>query len=472
MKTSSFAATSAIASPQTHFIMAPESQKPVIVAASYPLPGHSDGPIQVAGHLARSGYKVYYVSNQDFKQKIEGAGCIFVEAPWKITLDDLPERNDIPPNMRMMWDLKHIFADSIPTHFQALKDTLERVHDENPGRKIIIFQELTHCGILPFVYGAPLPRGFDKLPPTITMTTTNNIYPDEGVPPFGLNVPYDPTPENLAMWRTVRKSLEPVNADLAGYFNKLIKSVGATRDMTEAVWSVAPTVGDVTLFPTTTSTDYPRSSPQKRFRYIGGLPLKPLDASYVYPEWWPLITANAALPESQRKKVVFVTQGTLSPIFTELLVPAIRALADREDLIVIVTLGARGATLDPAELGIPIPANTRVIDYLPYDALLPYTDVFFTNAGYNSFMHGIMNGVPMLVAGKDADKPEVAFRAEYCGVAVNLRTGDPTEAQIREGVDKVLGEPKYKQRALELQKENVEMDSLRQVELVIEELAA
>ena len=92
--------------------------------------------------------------------------------------------------------------------------------------------------------------------------------------------------------------------------------------------------------------------------------------------------------------------------------------------------------------------------YLPYDTLLPYTNVFISNGGYNGSMNGVVNGMPMLLVGTDADKEEVSARAEYASVAVNLRVQTPTEAQIREGVGKLLTEEGYKKRAVELKKEN------------------
>jgi UDP:flavonoid glycosyltransferase YjiC (YdhE family) len=71
-------------------------------------------------------------------------------------------------------------------------------------------------------------------------------------------------------------------------------------------------------------------------------------------------------------------------------------LADREDIIVIGVLGVKGARLD----GVKVPPNTRVVDYLMYEAVLAYADVFITNGGYNGFMTGVMHGVPMVLAGR------------------------------------------------------------------------
>lgn len=127
----------------------------------------------------------------------------------------------------------------------------------------------------------------------------------------------------------------------------------------------------------------------------------------------------------------------------------------------IAILGIKGATL-PAE--VEIPANTRVADFLSYDALLEYADVWVLNAGYGGALHGIVNGVPMVLGGDTEDKPEIAMRGEWTGVAHNLKTGKPTPEQVARGVADVLSDDKYKKRVVELQKENEEMKSLDTVE--------
>ena len=49
------------------------------------------------------------------------------------------------------------------------------------------------------------------------------------------------------------------------------------------------------------------------------------------------------------------------------MIPTLRALAARDDLIVIAVLGIRDATL-PED--VDIPKNAKVLDYFPYDILV------------------------------------------------------------------------------------------------------
>lgn len=44
-----------------------------------------------------------------------------------------------------------------------------------------------------------------------------------------------------------------------------------------------------------------------------------------------------------------------------------------------------------------MPPNARVIDRLPYGAVLPFAGAFVSNAGYGAFGNAIMTGVPTVL---------------------------------------------------------------------------
>ncbi|KAG8361947.1 hypothetical protein FVEN_g439 [Fusarium venenatum] len=183
-------------------------------------------------------------------------------------------------------------------------------------------------------------------------------------------------------------------------------------------------------------------------KFSGCLTPKPTPSDFVYPVWWDDVRRGD-------HRIVAVTQGTIAQDASNLIVPTIEALSGRDDLLVIAILGRKGAAL-PKDM--VIPSNTRVIDYLPYDVLLPHASVFVMNAGYGGFLHGITNGVPLVLAGETEDKPEIAMRGEWSGVAVNLRTGQPTPELVRDGVERVLSDNSFKKRVDEIKAENEAMN--------------
>jgi UDP:flavonoid glycosyltransferase YjiC (YdhE family) len=440
-------------------------EKPIIVTAAFPAAGHTAGVMRISEHLIEKGHEVYFITRADFKASTDKIGAHFVENAWPWE-EVFAAR---PPDFDEVWNFKNVFANSTPLAHRALKDTLEMVRKNHPEREVIILHESFSGGLGPFLHGAPLPDGYTVLPKIINFHTSVYLPNDLDFPPFGPGLPYDPTPENLALWRSVIDAMKPGMDGLNEHYNTVYKSVGATQPMTTPIFSVAMDMGDVTVLATAPSLEYPVRNPKLRF--IGGLPLKPLGPNFVPPSWWPTLTSNAALPANSpdKKKVVFVSQGTVHRNPTELLLPTINGLAAREDLLVIATLGVRGAELDDAARA-ALPANAIVVDYLAYDAVLPLTDVFVSNAGYGGFMHGVMNGVPMVLAGTVADKAEVCARAEWAGIAVNLRAQEPAPDAIRAAVDKVLADSRFKETVVKLQKENQELDAFAKIDEILEEL--
>jgi UDP:flavonoid glycosyltransferase YjiC (YdhE family) len=59
-------------------------------------------------------------------------------------------------------------------------------------------------------------------------------------------------------------------------------------------------------------------------------------------------------------------------------------------------------------------------------------------------MTALDNGVPTIVAGTGQDKVVTNNLVEYTGVGINLRSKTPSVESIREAVDKVLDDGKYK----------------------------
>jgi UDP:flavonoid glycosyltransferase YjiC (YdhE family) len=195
---------------------------------------------------------------------------------------------------------------------------------------------------------------------------------------------------------------------------------------------------------------------------VGALPPRPLAADFAYPPFWDEVTRGD-------KKVVTVAQGTLALEYDHLIIPTIKGLADRDDVLVVATLGSKGAQLpDDFE----VPGNTRVVDYLLYNAILPHSSAFVFNSGFGGFTQSALHGVPMVFAGEILDKPEVALRGEWAGVGINLKTGQPTPEQIGEAVGKILADDRYKRRVMEVKAENEALGTMEEVERAILEQAA
>jgi UDP:flavonoid glycosyltransferase YjiC (YdhE family) len=157
---------------------------------------------------------------------------------------------------------------------------------------------------------------------------------------------------------------------------------------------------------------------------------------------------------------VVVTQGTHNLDPTDLIRPALAGLADLE-VDVIATTGRRGET----EVGITVPENARVVDFLDFDSAFADTAVFITNGGWGGVLHGLSAGVPLVVAGGDIDKPENAARVARSGAGINLRTGRPKPDAVAAAVCRVLADPGYADRARQI---GAELDHLGGVGVAVD----
>jgi UDP:flavonoid glycosyltransferase YjiC (YdhE family) len=78
----------------------------------------------------------------------------------------------------------------------------------------------------------------------------------------------------------------------------------------------------------------------------------------------------------------------------------------------------------------------------------------------------------MVLAGETEDKPEMCAISEWAGVARNLRTGRPSIEALRDGIEEVLTDPKYKKACQRIQAEIATFDPIRVIAGNMDELTA
>lgn len=374
-----------------------------------------------------------------------------IDAKW-------PERNKLPPGpVQLAFDIEHCFVRSIPSQHEAMQEALKILTEKHPGRPIVQVNESVFEGGLPISRGAPGIKPAGTLGIGVIPMTLSSI----DLPPFGPGLPPDTTPEGREKNKAMTEHV--TNVVLAApqkAFVECLEQVGAKCDafMFDAMYLYP----DRFLQMCSPHAEYPRSDAPSSIRFAGGLGKGKRDAAEM-PVWWQDVL------NTKNKKIVAISQGSLAMNFAELIIPTMEALKDRDDILVVVALGKKGASL--AE-GVSVPANARVADFIPFDEMLPHSSLFITNGGYGAFQHAISNGTPVIVAGTSEDKPEVAARIEWCGIGINLRTAAPTQEAIHNAVDEILGNPKYKKRAMEMEAEMGSFDPIGVVAKNIDELAA
>jgi hypothetical protein len=153
------------------------------------------------------------------------------------------------------------------------------------------------------------------------------------------------------------------------------------------------------------SLEYPRSgAPQPSSSQAASLPAT-RDPATSHPPWWDEVTTNPS-----QKRIIAVTQGTVRPTLSELIIPTMHALQSLPEILTIAVLGKNEAVLPQ---GTFVPAKTRIADYIPFDELLPHASVLVVNGGYSGFQHAVSH-----------------WRAACCGWWNGGETGDGGEGEV------------------------------------------
>ncbi|MFJ9694317.1 nucleotide disphospho-sugar-binding domain-containing protein [Kitasatospora sp. NPDC101183] len=415
-----------------------------IITTAIPAHGHTGPLLAVSADLAARGHEVVFLGGARFAGAAGRAGVRFVALPPEADFDDrdldasFPGRAALAPGPeRLAFDARRVFTDPIPHQYRALLALLE----EFPADAVLA--DAFVQGVLPLALSRPRA----ERPALIGIGVTPPLLPSADTAPFGLALTPLPGEEGRERNRALREEAERRGEPLRRYTEEVYAGLGVR--LPEGPRGLAPVVvPDHFLQLTVPGFEYPRGDAPATFRMIGALPgiVGHLGEEQPLPDWWPQL--------SQGRPVVVVTQGTLAnDDLGALVAPAVTALAGQDVLVVAATGRPDGPRELTELLGGRLPDNARAAGYVPFERLLPLTDVLVSNGGYGGVQNALRHGVPLVVAGASEDKPEVAARVRWTGVGIDLRTGRPEPEQVGRAVGEVLGDGRYRERALALREE-------------------
>ncbi|XP_051260355.1 UDP-glucuronosyltransferase [Dicentrarchus labrax] len=98
------------------------------------------------------------------------------------------------------------------------------------------------------------------------------------------------------------------------------------------------------------------------------------------------------------------------------------------------------------------PKNVRLLKWLPQNDLLahPKAKVFITHGGTHGVYEGICNAVPMLMFPLFGDQGDNVNRMVARGMAEKLNIHDVTSEKLLAGLNKIIHDKSYKEKAVEL----------------------
>jgi MGT family glycosyltransferase len=413
-----------------------------------PIQGHVAPIIAIARDLVTRGHHVTVLTGSRFRDAVEATGADhrvlggIADYDDRVMQDHLPERDTYRGIGKLQYDVQTIFIKTVPDQCRAVEAAIADLAPD------AILVDAAFAGIIPLLLDDPATR-----PAVLAAGVVPLSQSSTDVAPYGLGL----APNASALGRLRNRLLNVLIQKIV--FRKTQQL--ANEKMTELGRPELPGfVLDLSRFfdrflqLSATEFEYQRSDLSPNLRFVGTV-LPPAPTAGPLPEWWSELDGD--------RPVVHVSQGTIdNKDFDRLVRPTLDALADRNVLVVVAT-GGRPVE----ELG-ELPANARPAEFLPYDLLLPKTDVFVTNAGFGGVQYALSHGVPLVTAGDTEDKPEVSMRAEWTGVGVNLKTGTPTADAVRRAVDRVLGDHGYRNRAQVLATRIREYDTFGAIELELE----
>jgi MGT family glycosyltransferase len=422
----------------------------ILIAACPPL-GHVAPLTSVARGLVARGDRVTFLTSATHADRVRATGAHFHPLPYGADYDGasldaaLPGRAETSGTARLNFDVEHVFVRPMPHQAAALDELLSLNHFD------AVLTDAFFLGILPMLLGDRADR-----PPVLTYSTTPLFLSSRDTAPGGTGML--PMPGPLGRVRNAvlnvvaqRALLRPAHSSA----NTMLRALGLPKLPVFLLDSAV--LADRLIVPTVPEFEYRRSDLPDHVRFVGAVTPEPTDA-FVAPEWWGELASG--------RPVVHVTQGTIDNAdLTRLIEPTIAALAE-EDVTVVVSTGGRPVS----QIGLPLPSNTFVAEFIPHDVLLPAVDVMVTNGGYGAVQRALLDGVPLVVAGNTEDKPEVAARVEWFGAGVNLRTGTPSVQAVRAAVTDVLGNDRYRAAARRLQRAYARRDGVAEIGSLIDEV--
>lgn len=397
-----------------------------ILIASVPIHGHVTPLLAVARHFVERGDRVRFLTGARFAAAVRNTDAQHVPLPAAADFDDRIDLNERFQARATLSGAKAIAFDVVELFTRpaaAQHHAVMRAQAVDPAHALLVD---------PAFAGAALVLGHPRhARPAVVMCGVLPLsLASRDTAPFGMGL--------APLAGPVGRARNAVLAALAGHMLAPAQRLAdETHRRLHGTAMPGPLLdwarrADAIAQFAVPAFEYPRSDAPAHLHFVG--PISASGSAAPRPAWWGDLDG--------RRPVVHVTQGTIAnKDFGQLVVPALRALAD-EDVLVVVSTGGRPLASLP-----PLPANARAAEYLQYNELLPRTAVFVTNGGYGGVQYALRYGVPIVVSGGQEDKPEVGARVAWSGVGRRLRRASPRVPELRDAIKAVLHDGRYRSAA-------------------------
>ncbi|MCA1011574.1 macrolide family glycosyltransferase [Halobacillus halophilus] len=359
-----------------------------ILMINVPAEGHVNPSIGITKAFADRGDNVYYISTEEYKERLEGVGANVI-----LHENYLKEAQIDPSSSEGFHSFFNIL---MKTSFDILSITRE------------LIKEIT----FDFVY-------------------YDSFGPGELVRDF-LHIPGFSSSASFLIPDHFKKNL-PLHPEAAGSF-KINEEGKAHLDRIKQEFGVAPksmlqfmqNQGEKTMAYTSEYFQPSREEFGEGYHFIG--PSFPQRKG----------THDFPIGQLENEQVLYISMGTVLDHVEDFFNMCIDAFSDFPGKVVI----AGGARADFNKIK-NAPDHFIIRKYVPQLDILQHTNVFLTHGGMNSVNEAIYNEVPMVVLPRDKDQPMVAARLSELLAGYPIFPGNVTKEALRNAVDQVVKNNSY-----------------------------
>jgi len=161
------------------------------------------------------------------------------------------------------------------------------------------------------------------------------------------------------------------------------------------------------------------------------------------PLMWEQPFGEVELPPGD-DPLVLVAPSTSQDPDQRMLTAALRGLGELP-IRVLASTNRR-----PLPRPVPVPPNTRLVDWVSYARTMPRCAAVVCHAGHGTVVRALASGAPVVACPAAGDMAENAARVSWAGAGVSLPRRLVTARGVRLAVERLLAEEGYARRAGEL----------------------
>lgn len=268
--------------------------------------------------------------------------------------------------------------------------------------------------------------------PFVSVSCALLLNPDPDVPPVTVGWPYSPRRRarlrNRLGYALLGRLSRPITRIVLDYRRQ--QGLPELRDPAQA-WSPL-----LQLCQQPAAFEYPRRTLPDCLHFTG--PLSDPASRGALPFPWDQLTGQP---------LIYASLGTIQNRQLGLF-QTIAAACCRLDAQLVIALGGGCRPEDlPA-----LPGNPLVVGNAPQLQLLERASLTITHAGLNTVLESLAQAVPMVALPIANDQPGVAARVGWSGSGAVVPLKRLSEPRLRQAIERVLREARYRDNALRLQR--------------------